>query len=96
MKKRYLCEFKNCKCRHFKQHCNNLCVYCKHANIWHSLNSKPPTDSYLSFVSPRLPARTPIYVKKHIKKAVFIPEVPPLPESEDELVFCQGIEVLPV
>ena len=30
---RYHCEFKECKCRKFKLHCNNLCFNCKHANI---------------------------------------------------------------
>ena len=96
MKKRYHCEFKNCECIHFVEQCNNICIYCKHANIWHSLNSRPPTDSYLSFISTRSPARRPIYVKKNIKVNIFMPEVPPLPESEDEIVFCEAIEILPV
>ena len=96
MKKRYHCEFKECECEQFKGDCNNLCIYCKHANIWHSLISKQVDYGDLSFVSPRLAARTPIYVKKYIKIAVFIPEVPPLPESDDELLYCKALEVLPV
>ena len=96
MKKRYHCEFKNCECKDFKKHCNNLCYNCKHSKIWHSSKSKPPTDSYLSFISPRFPARTPIYVKQHIKISIFMPEVPPLRESDDELMYCEAVEVLPV
>lgn len=96
MKKRYHCEFKNCECKDFKKHCNNLCYNCKHSKIWHSSKSKPPTDSYLSFISPRFPARTPIYVKQHIKISTFMPEVPPLPESDHELTYCEAVEVLPV
>ena len=57
---------------------------------------KSPTDSYLSFISSRLPARRPIYVNKNIKISMFIPEVPPLPESDDELTYCKAVEVLPV
>ena len=76
MKKRYHCEFKNCECKDFKKHCNNLCYNCKHSKIWHSSKSKPPTDSYLSFISPRFPARTPIYVKQHIKISIFMPFFP--------------------
>ena len=63
MVKRYNCEFKNCKCNKFILHCNSLCLNCNRTNVWHSLKEKPPTDSYLSFISPRLPARTPIYEK---------------------------------
>ena len=96
MKKRYHCEFKNCECKDFKKHCNNLCYNCKHSKIWHSSKSKPPPDSYLSSISPRFPARTPIYVKQHIKISIFMPEVPPLPESDDELTYCEAVEVLPV
>jgi len=94
MRKRYHCEFKKCDCNKFILHCNGLCLRCNHANIWHSLKEKPPTDSYLSFISPRLPARTPIYEKKYLNIEIFLPKVPPLPDSEIE--YCDAIEILPV
>ena len=93
---RYHCEFKDCKCYKFKLHCNNLCFYCKHSNIWHSRKQKPPTDEYLAFQSPRSPARKPMYEKKYIQVAIFVPTVPPLPDSDNEIIYCETIEVLPV
>ena len=96
MKKRYHCEFKNCKCNKFILHCNGLCLKCNHANIWHSLKEKPPTDGYLSFISPRLSARTPIYEKKYLNIEIFLPKVPPLPDSDCEIEYCDAIEILPV
>ena len=93
---RYHCEFKECRCCKFKLHCNNLCFHCKHANIWHSKKEKPPPDEYLAFESIRQPARTPKYEKKYFQVAIFVPTVPPLPESENEIIYCDTIEVLPV
>ena len=96
MPRRYKCEFKTCFCTKFILHCNNLCFHCKHANIWHSLKEKPPSDSYLSFVSPRQSARKPIYKRRNIIE-IFEPRVPPLPsDSEDDIVYCTDIEILPV
>ena len=95
MTKRYHCEFKNCNCNKFKLNCIGLCD-CKHGKVWHSLREKPPCNSYLSFVSSRLPARTPIYEKKYLNIEIFLPEVPPLPESDSEIEYCEAIEVLPV
>ena len=93
---RYHCQFKKCKCHKFKLHCNNLCLYCHHANVWHSRNERPPCDSYLSFVSPRESARKPIYEKKHIQIAIFMPTVPELPESDEDIPMCYAYELLPV
>tara|TARA_Y100001970_G_C14049136_1_gene757950 strand:- start:439 stop:567 length:129 start_codon:yes stop_codon:yes gene_type:complete len=41
-------------------------------------------------------ARKPYYIKKNIKIHIFEPTVPPLPESDDEIIYCEAIEVLPV
>jgi hypothetical protein len=96
-RKRYHCEFRDCSCAKYKLHCNGLCLYCSHSKIWHSNKKKPPTDSYLSFVSPRQVARTPIYERKNIVITIFEPEVPPLPDSsDDELVYCSEVIALPV
>ena len=94
MPKRYKCEFKNCFCTKFTLYSNNLCFHCKHANIWHS-RIKPPSDSFLSFVSSRSSARKPKYAKRNIIE-IFEPQVPPLPESDDDIIYCTDIEVLPV
>jgi hypothetical protein len=96
MPKRYHCEYKTCTCDKFALHWNSLCFCCGHAKIWHARTSKPPTDEYLLFVSSRPPARRPIYEKKNIIVQVFLPSVPPLPESDDELIYCEAVEVLPV
>ena len=96
MVRRFHCEFKNCSCNKFNLHCNNLCFNCGHANIWHSKKNKPPTDEYLSFQSPRLMARKPIYERKHLILHIFEPTVPPLPESDDDLIYCEAVEILPV
>ena len=95
MPKRYHCEFKDCNCHSYSNFIGNICKICKHGKIWHSRTELPPSDSYLAFLSPRLPARTPIYIRKRIIK-VFEPEVPPLPDSSDDELFCEAIEVLPV
>ena len=92
---RFNCEFKDCNCNKFSLHCNNLCLYCNHANIWHSKNQKPPNDDYLSFVSPRLSAHKPIYLRKYLS-TIFMPEVPPLPDSDEDIPYCECIEILPV
>lgn len=99
---RFNCEFKNCKCRKYHKHSlcrieliNNICLNCNHANIWHSRIESPPNDNYLSFVSPRLSARKPIYIKKYIP-IVFVLEVPPIPDSDEEIPYCECIEILPV
>jgi len=93
---RFHCEFKTCKCNKFMLHCNNLCLYCGHAHIWHSKKQKPPTDEYLAFESTRPAARTPTYEKKNMQVAVFVPTAPPLPVSDDDVVYCEAIEILPV
>lgn len=96
-KKRYHCEFRNCLCNKYISNCNNLCSSCNHSKVWHSLKSRPPSDSYLSFLSPRLPARTPIYERKTIVIQIFEPEVPPLPDlSDDEIPYCTDVVALPV
>ena len=96
--KRYHCEFKNCNCRKFKLHCNQLCLHCNHSNIWHARKEKPPLDQYLSFVSPRLSARSPTYVYSSRDMHIFIPEAIPVDISEidEPIVYCTAIEVLPV
>ena len=94
MPKRYNCEFNNCFCTNFTLNCKNLCFHCKHANIWHSKN-KPTSDDNLSFVSSRSFARKPKYEKRIIIE-IFEPQVPPLPESDDDIIYCTDIDVLPV
>jgi len=91
---RFHCEFKTCKCNKFKLHCDNLCFYCGHGNIWHSKKQKPPTDEFLAFNSTRKPARTPIYEKKNICIGILMPMHLELPESN--VVYCDAIEMLPV
>tara|TARA_B110000879_G_C11167154_1_gene511836 strand:+ start:2845 stop:2988 length:144 start_codon:yes stop_codon:yes gene_type:complete len=47
-------------------------------------------------MSPRQSARKPIYKKINIIE-IFEPQVPPLPsDSEDDIVYCTDIEILPV
>jgi len=75
-------------------HCDNLCFYCGHGNIWHSKKQKPPTDEFLAFNSTRKPARTPIYEKKNICIGILMPMHLELPESN--VVYCDAIEMLPV
>ena len=96
MNQRYNCVFSNCYCDSYIKNKNNLCINCNHANVWHSLQSKPPCDDYLSFVSPRKFARKPFYEKRHII-TILEPQVPPLPESSDEeLPYCTNVQMLPV
>ena len=91
---RFHCEFKTCKCNKFMLHCDNLCLYCGHAHIWHSKKQKPPTDEYLAFNSTRPAARTPKYEKKNIGIGILVPKQPELRESN--VVYCDAIEILPV
>ena len=91
---RFHCEFKTCKCNKFILHCNNLCLLCGHAHIWHSKKQKPPTDEYLAFKSIRQAARTPTYEKKNISIGILIPE--PQEIQQENVVYCEAIEVLPV
>lgn len=93
MSQRFNCEFRDCCCMNYRLHHNNLCFQCNHANIWHSRLSPP---DYLSFVSNRQSARTPIYERKNIIIEIFEPCVPPLPESDDDIIFCTNIDILPV
>lgn len=93
---RYHCVFKSCNCNKFKQHCNNLCFYCNHANIWHSKKEKPPNDEYLAFFSTREFARKPIYKKEYFQVAIFVPTVPELPETDEDIPYCEAYEILPV
>jgi len=97
-KKRFHCEFKNCYCRKFRFHCNKLCLHCNHSSIWHSRKHKPPSDSYLSFISPRLPARTPSYEINYLITRIFVPEAIPISNEEinENIIYCEAIEVLPV
>jgi len=46
-------------------------------------------------VSSRSSARKPKYEKRNIIE-IFEPQVPPLPESDDDIIYCTDIEVLPV
>ena len=91
---RFHCEFKTCKCNKFMLHRNNLCLLCGHAHIWHSKKQKPPTDEYLAFNSTRQAARTPTYEKKNISIGVLISE--PQEIQQENVVYCEAIEVLPV
>lgn len=95
MSRRYHCTFKNCDCRYYIKRNNHRCLKCNHGDVWHSLREPPPSDDYLSFVSPRRFARRPYYERRHIIN-IFEPEVPPLPESDEELPYCTGVEILPV
>lgn len=93
---RFNCEFNNCNCLKYNKFINNICFDCNHAKLWHSKKEKPPDNDYLSFVSPRLSARKPIYIKKYIP-IIFLPEVPPIIDSDDENIpYCECIEILPV
>lgn len=98
MRKRFHCEFKECKCSKFTLHCNNLCFICGHSKIWHSTKSKPPTDEYLSFVSSRKSARKPSYsYVSPIQIAVFIPEATAQPLNIIEVNrYCPNVELLPI
>ena len=96
MNTRYHCTFKNCDCGFYIKRNNHRCLRCNHGDVWHSLREPPPSDDYLSFVSPRRFARRPSYERRHIIN-IFEPQVPPLPESSDEdLPYCTGVEILPV
>ena len=99
---RYNCEFNNCNCRKYKKqiysinNCSNkICLNCKHAKLWHSKKDKPPNDFYLSFVSPRAFARKPVYERINIP-IIFIPDAPQIIDSDEELPYCECIEILPV
>jgi hypothetical protein len=48
----------------------------------------------LAFESTRQPARTPKYEKKYFQVAIFVPTIPPLPDNE--IIYCETVEVLPV
>lgn len=87
MPKRYHCVFRNCFCTNFRLHCNNLCFYCNHANIWHSRKEKPPSEDQLAFISTRKAAWRPEYER------VFISIEIPIAE---EIVYCTDIDILPV
>ena len=96
MSRRYHCTFKNCDCMYYIKRNNHRCLKCNHGDVWHSLREPPPSDDYLSFVSPRRFARKPQYERRHII-TIFEPEVPPLPlSSDDELPYCVNVEILPV
>ena len=85
MTKRYHCEFKNCFCTKYK-HNKNLCLNCNHANIWHSRKKKVPFNYKNCFVSPRMPARTPIY--ETVCVAIEIPVA--------KVLYCCAVDELPV
>jgi len=96
---RFHCEFKNCGCANFINRDNKICYVCRHSHIWHSKKSKPPTDEYLSFCSERKMARTPKYTSvSPIQIAIFIPEAPAVPVSEniDISRYCPSVILLPI
>ena len=95
MTKRFHCEFQGCFCTKYRLHCNNLCLHCKHANIWHARKEKPPTDQELSFASSREIAHTPQYEKTYIAIQIFEPRDPEIPVAE-EVIYCRDIDILPV
>jgi hypothetical protein len=41
-------------------------------------------------------ARKPIYERKNLFVRIFEPTVPDLPESDNEIIYCEAIEILPV
>ena len=89
---RYNCEFKNCTCCSYTSNKKKICK-CKHGKIWHNRNV-PPTDSYLSFVSPRKTASKPRYV---YGIAVFTPIAIPIVEAIINYeLFCPEVVALPV
>ena len=101
MPKRYHCEFKGCKCYKFKKHCNNLCLHCNHANIWHSLKKNEmttPAQSHsgqLAFVSSRAMANAPRYERINVAVEIFEPIADDIPVAQ-EVVYCTDIDILPV
>lgn len=83
------CEFGSCTCRKHVGPPDTLCGICTHAACWHKLDTT-------QFQSPRLPARRPKYYHNSVIEInMFLPEVPPLPESSDE-EFCPTLVGLPV
>jgi len=96
---KFHCEFRDCKCKKFILHCNNLCYSCQHSIIWHSKKSKPPSDEYLSFCSDRRSARRPRYTHiSPIQVAIFIPEAKAIQviDNIDESRYCINIDSLPI
>ena len=85
-------EFETCKCKYFINGIHKLCGNCNHANIWHSL-SKPPTDEFLAFISPRKIARKPIYISYN-KLTIFKP-VSPVIEQKVPPNYCDDVDNLP-
>ena len=97
MKKRYNCEFKNCYCHKFINNNNNLCQNCNHSKIWHAKKTKPPSDDYLSFTSPRKPARSGRYTYLFfpVSIGIFIPEAVAVP-VEECVEYCTNFDSLPI
>ena len=97
---RLKCLFKDCSCTCYKKNKTTLCLQCKHHKIWHE-KTKPPTDSYLQFYSPRKKARIPVYVSDKTFINIFIPEDIPedIPIAEAIEIpndcFCPCVEALP-
>ena len=81
------CEFRSCPCSNFLG--KRRCRHCGHGQCWHKLSKQ--------FNSPRLSARTPVYLKIPIVPAIFIPEVPPIsPFESSDSDYCQDEDQLPV
>ena len=103
---RYHCEFKNCKCKNFISKKSNICLLCKHANVWHSRKKKykekkgepPPSDAYLQFASSRKCARKPKYISDKCFPKIFTPIELPVAVATPVLnpVFCEAVHLLDV
>lgn len=91
---RFKCLFKDCQCTCYKKNGINRCLQCNHHKIWHE-KTKPPSDSYLQFCSPRKKARNPTYVSDKIFINIFVPECIPIVEAIEIPQFCPCIEALP-
>tara|TARA_B100000900_G_scaffold356535_1_gene326364 strand:- start:3384 stop:3674 length:291 start_codon:yes stop_codon:yes gene_type:complete len=95
---RYHCEFKNCSCDKYIKLINDVCTSCNHGKVWHARHSKPPSDAYLQFYSPRKSARKPTYQK--IPVVEILHPVIYINESKlNNYIFdklCPTVEALPV
>ena len=68
---RLKCLFKNCTCIRYKKNRSKskICLMCNHHKIWHE-KTKPPSDAYLQFCSPRKKLENPFTFQIKIYKYV--------------------------
>lgn len=96
---RLKCLFKNCTCTCYKKNRSKskICLMCNHHKIWHE-KTKPPSDAYLQFCSPREKARKPIYVSDKRFVNMFVPEAIPVVDAVEipNDCYCPCVVALPV